>query len=102
MTRHDVKWRGLEFVNPPELMRPYRSLTDPANVDELLRRLAEVRPISPRQWGTMTPHEMVCHLGDSFQSVLGERRASAVDTWFSRNILKWVAINTSIPWPQGV
>src|SRR5262245_63986723 len=83
-------------------MRPYRSLVDPANLDELVRRLGQLQLSSARQWGTMTPHEMVCHLGDSFQSLLGERHASAVDTWFSRNVLKWVAINTSIPWPEGV
>jgi hypothetical protein len=83
-------------------MRPYRSLRDPANVDELTRRLALLQPASPRQWGTLTPHEMLCHLGDSFAAVLGERAAAASDTWLTRTVIKWIALHTSLPWPQGV
>lgn len=50
----------------------------------------------------MTPHAMLCHLADSFLAVLGERPASASDTWMSRNVIKWIAFHTSLPWPQGV
>jgi hypothetical protein len=50
----------------------------------------------------MTPHEMLCHLADSFSAVLGERAASPADTWLSRTIVKWIALHTSLPWPQGV
>ena len=71
-------------------------------MDELLQRIGRIDPVTRRRWGTMTPHEMLCHLGDSFECVLGNRPASRVDTWFSRNVMKWVAINTSLPWPHGV
>ena len=50
----------------------------------------------------MTPHEMLCHLGDSFEAVLGERDASRADTWLSRTVVKWIALHTSMPWPKGV
>ena len=83
-------------------MRPYRSLTAAANVDELVRRLGQLQPASTRQWGTMTPHEMLCHLGDSFSAMLGERVASPNETWLSRTFVKWIALHTSFPWPQGV
>ncbi len=83
-------------------MRPYRSLQASENIDEILGRLTRVEPSSQRQWGTMTPHEMLCHLGDSFEAVLGERQASRADTWFSRNVVKWIALHTSVPWPHGV
>jgi hypothetical protein len=83
-------------------MRPRRSLEQPANVDEVLGRLSLVAPDSRRQWGTMTPDEMLCHLGDSFEAVLGERRASSAETWFSRTVMKFVALHTSYPWPHGV
>jgi hypothetical protein len=83
-------------------MRPYRSLNTAANVDELVARLGKVQPTSTRQWGTMTPHEMLCHLGDSFQAVLGERQASSNETWLSRTVVKYIALHTSLPWPQGV
>jgi hypothetical protein len=83
-------------------MRPHRSLNDTANIDELLTRLGRLTADSPRQWGTMTAHEMVCHLGDSFLAVLGERPASSKETWLSRTVVKWIALHTSLPWPHGV
>jgi uncharacterized protein DUF1569 len=83
-------------------MRPHRSLASPTNVDELITRISRLEPTTVRRWGTMTSHEMLCHLSDSFAAVLGERAASPADTWFSRNVLKWVALHTSLPWPQGV
>jgi hypothetical protein len=83
-------------------MRPYRSLNTAGNVDELILRLGQLQGTSTRQWGTMTPHEMLCHLGDSFSAVLGERHASSEETWFSRTVVKYVALHTSLPWPHGV
>jgi len=83
-------------------MRPYKSLAASGNIDELIDRLSRLQSTTPRKWGTMTPDEMVCHLADSFQAVLGERPASPADTWFSRNVIKWIALHTSLPWPQGV
>ena len=50
----------------------------------------------------MTPHEMLCHLGDSFSAMLGELPASSVDTWLSRSVVRWIALHTSLPWPKGV
>ena len=82
-------------------MRPYRSLNVTANVDEVILRLGYVRPDSPRQWGKMTPHEMLCHLSDSFLAVLGEREAASIETWLSRTVVKYVALHTSLPWPHG-
>jgi len=79
-----------------------RTLDTGSTVDELVLRLGRVQPASTRQWGTMTPHEMLCHLGDSFSAVLGERTASPNDTWFSRTVVKWIALHTSLTWPQGV
>jgi len=79
-----------------------RTLDTGSTVDELVLRLGRVQPASTRQGGTMTPHEMLCHLGDSFSAVLGERTASPNDTWFSRTVVKWIALHTSLTWPQGV
>ena len=83
-------------------MRPHRSLAVPANVDELISRIGRLDPACARQWGTMTPHEMLCHLADSFLAVLGERPASSAETLLSRTVVKWIALHTSLPWPQGL
>jgi hypothetical protein len=57
------------------------SLADPAFVDQLVTRLGKLHPQRPRAWGRMTPHEMLCHLSDSFQVALGERHAAPADTF---------------------
>ena len=83
-------------------MRPHRSLDTSANVDELVRRIGRLEPATGRRWGTMTSHEMLCHLADSFSAVLGERPASSVENWMTRNVVKWIALHTTLPWPHGV
>jgi len=83
-------------------MYPHRSLADAANIDEIAGRLARLAANSTRQWGTMTSHEMVCHLGDAFLAVLGERSVTPKETWLSRNVVKWIALRTPLPWPHGV
>jgi hypothetical protein len=49
----------------------------------------------------MTPHEMVCHLTDSFQVALGERPCARKDTWGRRTFVRRIALHTSLPWPKG-
>jgi hypothetical protein len=82
-------------------VRPHRSLNVQANIDEVIARLGQVQPDSVRKWGTMTSHEMLCHLADSFSAVLGDRPASSLETVWSRTLIKWIAIHTSLPWPHG-
>lgn len=70
-------------------------------VDALAGRLSKLHDKRPRAWGTMTPHEMLCHLGDSLAGALGERPISPADTWVNRTIIKYVALHTSLAWPKG-
>lgn len=83
-------------------MPPGPTFDTPHCIDDIVRRIGQVRPDSHRQWGTLSPHEMLCHLADSFAAVLGERTASANDTWLSRTVVKWIALHTSMQWPKGV
>jgi Protein of unknown function (DUF1569) len=79
-----------------------KRLDEPGVVEELIARLRRVTPDTSRVWGTMTPHEMVCHLTDSYGIATGERQASLVDTWSSRTIVRFIALHTPLKWPQGV
>jgi hypothetical protein len=83
-------------------MRPYRSLEADRHVDELVERLGRLQPTTARRWGRMTPHQMLCHVADAFLAVLGERDVSKADTWWSRSVIKWIALHTSLPWPHGI
>ena len=79
-----------------------QTLDDPALRAELIDRLRRLAPDSARQWGKMTPHQAICHLSDSFRDMMGARAISSVATPFSRTVIKWVALNAPLKWPQGV
>ena len=79
----------------------FRALTDPGAVDALVARLGKLHDKRPRAWGKMTAHEMLCHLGDSFAGVLGERPIAPADTWVNRTIVKYLALHTNVAWPKG-
>jgi hypothetical protein len=68
----------------------------------VLDRLAHLRPDSKRRWGTMSAHQMICHLSDSLRSALGEKYISPSNSLFERAILKPLALWVPVPWPHGV
>jgi len=79
-----------------------KSLLNPADQREILGRLSKVQPDGKRRWGRMTPHQMICHLSDSFRFSLGERSAGSVENFFTRSVMKWIALYLPLPWPRGV
>jgi hypothetical protein len=79
-----------------------QSLADPGAIESLVTRLAKLHPRRPRAWGRMTAAEMLCHLADSFEVALGERRAAPADTWWQRTVLRRIALHSSLAWPQGI
>jgi Protein of unknown function (DUF1569) len=79
-----------------------KTLSSNLDKQEVLQRLHVVRPESPRRWGKMTAGQMVCHINDSFKSVIGERPVSSVSIIFGPNLIKWIALYLPIPWPHGL
>src|SRR4051812_27117524 len=78
---------------------------DPAQfLTSLESRLAQLTPTTPRRWGQMTAHEMLCHLSDSFLAMLGEREVDRSLGWSAlrRRVTRFVALQTPLPWPKGV
>ncbi len=69
---------------------------------EITRRIGSVRPDSARKWGKMTPHQMICHLADSFRGTMGEKPVSMATGLFQRTVMKWGALRVPMPWPHGV
>lgn len=79
-----------------------KTLDEPAVVAAVRERLRAVEPGSPRRWGTLSAHEMLCHLGDSFATALGERPVEDAESWFRRTAVKRLALWAPIRWPHGV
>lgn len=47
---------------------------EPATVTELRARVHQLRPDSPRQWGTMSAPQAVAHLAGALQQALGDQK----------------------------
>lgn len=78
------------------------TLSDPALRAEIIARLRRLTPNSPRRFGRMTPHQAICHLSDSFRSMMTPVAITSVATPLSRTVMKWVALNAPMKWPSGV
>jgi hypothetical protein len=78
------------------------ALDQPAIVDQLALRLQRLTTDTERRWGTMTPHEMVCHLTDSYRTATGDHQVSSAETLASRTIIRFIALHTPVRWPPGV
>ena len=79
-----------------------KTLLSTADRNEVLDRLTGVRPESQRRWGSMSAHQMICHLSDSFRAALGEKQVSQSTTLFKRTIYKWAALWLPFHWPHGI
>jgi hypothetical protein len=67
----------------------------------LIGRLGALRPDTARRWGTLTPHEMLCHLGDAVEMVLGVRPRREPVPVRPRPVAKWLGLWTPVRWPHG-
>jgi len=79
-----------------------KTLARPRDKAEILGRLRKVSPGSPRRWGRMSAHQMVCHLSDSLRVGMGQKAVSRGTSLLQRTIVKWLALYTPLPWPAGI
>jgi Protein of unknown function (DUF1569) len=68
---------------------------------EILRRLQTISLESQRRWGRMSPHQMICHLSDSFLAVTGRKPMSMASGPLQRTVIKWLALYVPLRWPTG-
>ena len=78
-----------------------KTVGNPGVVRELSERLGRLRIDSVRRWGTLTPHEMLCHLGDSTDMVLRIRPRPTPPPVRRRMLVKWLGIWAPLPWPRS-
>jgi Protein of unknown function (DUF1569) len=78
-----------------------KTLSNPADKQEILLRLQSVRANTPRHWGKMSAHQMICHLSDGFRMYMSETPVQSVPQPIPAALLKVVALWAPIPWPHG-
>ena len=79
-----------------------KTLLNDSDRNEVRHRLSRVRSDSRGRWGSMSAHQMICHLSDSFRAALGEKQISLSSTLFKRTIYKWAALWVPLRWPHGI
>src|SRR5690606_28503039 len=73
-----------------------------AELATVAQRLLAMQPSTHALWGRMTAHQMVCHIADSFRVADGSKDAKSLANWFTRNIMKRLALQTPLRPPRGI
>jgi hypothetical protein len=79
-----------------------KTLANMADRADIQRRIAALKPGSPRQWGTMSIGGMLCHLDDSYRAGLREKTIATVSVPMPRPIIKFIALQLPIAWPKNM
>ena len=79
-----------------------KTITHPQVRSEVIARLRKLEPNTPRKWGKMNAHQMVCHLKDSHSVVMGEMKAADKSNPVSRTVVRLIALRVPMQWPKGV
>jgi hypothetical protein len=74
-------------------------LHDAAVRNGIERRLATLHPDSPRQWGTMTPGQMLWHVNEFLAAALGEGTMPQQKTPLPLPIMRFLLLY--LPWPKS-
>lgn len=78
-----------------------KSLINQSERAELIARLDKLNHQCQRRWGKMSPHQMVCHLSDSFKAAMGEKYVSPSGNIIHRTLVKWIALRAPLRWRKG-
>lgn len=79
-----------------------KTVADSAVTASLVARLDALQPDTPRRWGTMEPHEMLCHLGDALEMVLRTRPRREKVRVRNRPLVKLAALRGPLRWWRGI
>jgi hypothetical protein len=79
-----------------------KTLSNLADRQNISLRLSALSPDDAAHWGSMSAHQMVCHLDDSYKVGLGEKYASQATGYLQRTLVKWLALEMPLQWMKGV
>jgi hypothetical protein len=79
-----------------------KTLANTTDCKKIRRRIAALAPEARRVWGTMCICGMLCHLNDSYLSVLGERPLSASSLGIPQPVAKFMALRSPFHWPRNL
>ncbi|MBK7868669.1 MAG: DUF1569 domain-containing protein [Ignavibacteriales bacterium] len=77
-----------------------KSLLNPVDKAEMLKRIGEVTPKDPSLWGKMNVHEMLVHAADQVRLSFGEKRSPYRGTMMTSTFVKFLVL-LGMPIPKG-
>jgi hypothetical protein len=80
----------------------FRTIADETVRDDLVRRLGLLTPDARRRWGTLTAHEVLCHLGDATAMVLRDRPRVVPVSHRPRRFRVALGLWSPLRWPHGL
>ena len=78
-----------------------RTLETKSDCESIPARVSALTSSDARLWGKMSPHQMVCHLCDSYKIALGEKSVSMATGFLQRTLIKFLALRAPMEWPHG-
>jgi hypothetical protein len=79
-----------------------KTLANPADCEEIQRRIAALAPESMRLWGSMSIGGMLCHVDDSYRAVMGEKTLSYMKMSLPPRVAKFFALRSPMRWPRNL
>ena len=80
-----------------------KTLSSPSDLVTIRNRIALLGPADTRLWGSMSVHQMICHVADSFTLLLNQHRGAPIRiSRLPTPVLKWFAFKCPMKWPPGV
>ena len=77
-----------------------KTLTSAADLASIRSRIALLSPTDTRLWGSMSPHQALCHITDGLRLPLGELTAATVKTPLPLPLFKWIVLKAPMKWPK--
>jgi hypothetical protein len=68
------------------------NLVNPADRNAILARLDQLGPDSERLWGTMSPTQMLTHVGEQVRICLGDKPAKKRGNALVQRLAKWYSL----------
>jgi len=77
-----------------------KTLFDPVHRSHILGRLDRLTPEHQSKWGSMTSHEVICHMATALRLALASECPGQPRGPLTRPPLKWLMMYV-LPWPKG-
>jgi hypothetical protein len=79
-----------------------RTLAHAGTCTEVCQRIYQLHPDTPRLWGRMTVHGMICHLSDGFRIAVGEKACAFRKQFLQYALMKPLVLWTALPLRKGL